>query len=162
MQRGFTLIEIIIVIALIALVGALVAVNAESILRGLGGEPTERRLQVIIREARFQAASLKEPVNLRYDEESGILGAYSADGSLLASEALPKLSNDEFPEIEFEQILPAEGLDSFRMDTAPVQQVVFRPDRSSTPFQVTVDEGSASYTLRYDPFSAIVVEDSRI
>jgi prepilin-type N-terminal cleavage/methylation domain-containing protein len=161
-QRGFTLIEIIIVIALIALVGALVAVNSESILRGLGEEPIDRRLQKIIREARFQAASLKESVNLRYDEETGTLGAWSTGGTLLTSEALTKLPNDDFPEIEFEQILPAEGLDSFRMETVPISQVVFRPDRSSTPFTVTVDDGRNNYTLRYDPFSAIVIEDSRI
>lgn len=162
MRRGFTLIEIIIVIALIALVGALVAVNTDSILRGLGEEPTDRRLQTIIREARFQAASLKESVNLQYDEESGTLNAFSENGSLVASEDLAKLSDDEYPEIEFEQILPAQGLDSFRNETAPISQVVFRPDRSSTPFQVTISEGTSSYTLRYDPFSAIIVEDSRI
>ncbi len=162
MRRGFTLIEIIIVIALIALVGTLVAVNTESILRGLGEEPIDRRLQKVIREARFQAASLKESVNLRYDEENGTLGAWSATGNLLASEVLAKLASDDFPEIKFEQILPAEGLDSFRDETVPIYQVVFRPDRSSTPFQVTVDDGNTSYTLRYDPFSAIVVEDSRI
>ena len=32
----------------------------------------------------------------------------------------------------------------------------------SYPVTVTVDDGRNNYTLRYDPFSAIVIEDSRI
>jgi prepilin-type N-terminal cleavage/methylation domain-containing protein len=159
-RSGFTLIELIIVIALIALIGGLVAVNTESILRGLGEEPVDRRLQKMVRESRFQAASRKESVQLRYDEETGVLGTWSTDGTLLASDELSK-TDDDYPEIEFEQILPASGMDSFRVETVPVAQVVFRPDRSSTPFVVTIEDDGPAYTLRYDPFSAIVVEDSR-
>lgn len=160
MRRGFTLIELILVIALIALVGGLMVVNARAILSGLGEEPVDRILQKAVREARYQAASLKEPAYLIYDEESGSLEVLSGTGTKLA--AFPTAEGTEFPEIEFEQILPASGLDGFgRDETAPVNQVVFRPDRSSTPFQAIISEGVRSFTLRYDPFSAIVIDDSR-
>ena len=160
MRRGFTLIELIIVIALIALVGGLMVVNAEAILGGLGDEPVERTLQKAIREARFQAASLKAPAILRYDEETALLEISTDTGQDLVSFSTG--STEDAPEITFEQILPGQGLSgSSRDEVAPVDQVVFRSDRSSTPFQAKINEGTASFTLRYDPFSAIVTNDSR-
>ena len=132
MRRGFTLIELIVIIALIALAGGLVAINAQAILRGLGEEPVDRTLQKAVREARFQAASLKSPVTLRYDEETGILGIYSEIGTLLASFPTGPEEASDFPAIEFEQILPGRGLEDLdRFDTVEIDQVVFRPDRSS-------------------------------
>ena len=160
MRRGFTLIELILVIALIALVGGLMVVNARAILGGLGEEPVEQVLQDAVREARFQAASLKQPVLLSYNEENGTFDVRSDTGAELA--AFAATGSGTFPGVEFEQILPAEGIAaSSREETVVIARVVFRPDRSSTPFQATIEEGTNAFTLRYDPFSAIVIKDSR-
>lgn len=160
-RRGFSLIELIIVIALIALVGGLVAINAQAILSGLGDEPVERILQKAVREARFQAAYLKEATTLRYDPERLAFDIHSAGGRGLAT--FPTgLEEQADLEIVFEQILPEEGLSRTRSaNTAEIAAVVFRPDRSSTPFQVTIDQGPTRFTQRFDPFSDIVIEDSR-
>lgn len=161
MRRGFSLIELIIVIALVALVGSLVVINAQAILRGLGEEPVDRILQKAVREARFQAAYLKEPVRLRFDEESRAFEILNAAGSRL--QTFPTgLPENTTVEILFEQILPEEGLSGTRrLETAEIPAVTFRPDRSSTPFQVTLDFGAHDFTQRYDPFSDIVIDDSR-
>ena len=162
MRRGFTLLELIIVIALIALVGSLIVVNAESMLRGLGEEPLERIFQKAVREARFQAASSKDPAYLMYDKEDGKLVIFNDAGQDLAEFVIGKEGAKDNPEIEFEQILPASGLDSFGNEqTIEIKQVVFRPDRSSTPFLVSIREDSEGFTQKYDPFSAIIVDDSR-
>ncbi len=160
MRRGFTLIELIIVIALIALVGGLVVINAQAILRGLGQEPVERVLQKSVREARYQAASLKESVYLSFDEEESALEVTSETGQTLASFTLQE-EDGEAPAIAFEQILPGIGLDRYRLETVPISNVVFRPDRSSTPFEAVVETGAETFTQRFDPFSAIVTDDSR-
>lgn len=161
MRRGFTLVELVIVIALIALVGSLVVVNAEAILAGLGEQPVERILQKAVREARYQAASLKEPVGLYYDGEKAALAILDSGGGELASFEITEEEAGRL-DIAFEQILPGEGLDGRpSRGTAPLDAVVFRPDRSSTPFQAVIRHGRDSYTLRYDPFSAIVIDDSR-
>lgn len=162
MRRGFSLIELLIVIALIAILGTLVVVSAEGMLSGLGSDPNERVFQKAVREARFQAASLKENAFLVYHGEDGALRIYDETGQLLSEFAISKVGGDDFPLLVFAQILPATGLDSFsNEETVEIKQVVFRPDRSSTPFQVTLRENGSDFTLRYDPFSAIVVDDSR-
>jgi len=161
-RRGFTLIELIIVISLIALVGGLVVVNAEGMLRGLGQEPTERIFQKAVREARFQAASLKESTYLTYNREDGNLVIYSETKQSLAEFNIGTKGEKENPEVQFEQILPSTGLNSFTgTETIEIKHVVFRPDRSSTPFQVTIRENSDEFTQQYDPFSAIIINDSR-
>lgn len=159
-KKGFSLIEIIIVVALIALIGGLMAINAQSILRGLGEEPVEDLLRKAVREARFQAAYLKDSARLAWDEEESSFRITSATGSVIST--FPVESNPEEVEITFEQILPFEGLNRSRMsNTIEIGSVTFRPDRSSTPFQVRIEVGRDSFTQRYDPFSDIVIEDSR-
>ena len=160
MRRGFTLIELVIVLALIALVGGLVVINAQAILRGLGQEPVDRVLQKAVREARYQAAYLKESVYLSFDEEESALEVSSETGQSLARFPLEE-DDGEIPEIAFEQILPGTGLDRYRLETVPISNVVFRPDRSSTPFEAVVEGKSQTFTQRFDPFSAIVTYDSR-
>lgn len=159
-RRGFTLIELIIVIALMAIAGTLVVANADALLRGLGSEAPEHTLQRAVQEARFLAASERDTTRLRYDEENGRLEIFSEDGASLA--AFPVAPDQgQIPTILFEQILPAEGLQASREETAPLPSVVFRPDRSSTPFRVVIGSGNNRFSQRYDPFSAIVIEDSR-
>ena len=163
MRRGFTLIEVVIVIALIAIAGSLVVVSAEGMLSGLGSEPNDRIFQKAVREARFQAASLKENTYLLYDDESGTLYVLDEGGQSLSDFSIAASNGDEVPALVFEQMLPSSGLDGFsREETAQIKQLVFRPDRSSTPFQVTMRDGANEFTLRFDPFSAIVINDSRI
>ncbi len=161
MRRGFSLIELIIVIALIALAGGMVVVNAEAMLRGLGEEPVERIMQKAVREARFQAAYLKEATQLRFDDENVLFELRTQTGTALATWPTGLGKNDSI-DITFEQILPAEGLSRNSKDTTvEIPAITFRPDRSSTPFQVIIKLGSDRFTQRYDPFSDIVIEDSR-
>lgn len=161
-RRGFTLIEFIIVIALFALVGGLIVINAESMLRGLGEEPVDRILQKAVREARFQAAFLKESTELRFDEETALFMIHTRDGRVLDTFSTGMADSDRSLRISFEQILPEEGLNRrLQPRTAEIDAVVFRPDRSSTPFQVIVSFGQTQFTQRYDPFSDIVIQDSR-
>ncbi|HKJ89857.1 MAG TPA: prepilin-type N-terminal cleavage/methylation domain-containing protein [Oceanipulchritudo sp.] len=161
-RRGFTLIEIIIVIALMALMGGLIVINAQAILRGLGDEPVERILLKAVREGRFQAAYLKEPTQLRYDEERASFDIHTVNGRGLAAFPTGMEDSDSRLEVLFEQVLPDRGLfRSNTRETAEIPAVTFRPDRSSTPFQVRIEYGSVDFTQRFDPFSDIVIHDSR-
>lgn len=159
---GFSLLEIIIVIAVIALIGGLVVVNANAILSGLGAEPTERVLQKAVREARYQAALRKEPVRLRFDRETAgfVITAYS--GSELHTFTTAFTDNPRDLQVTFDRVLPFNGV-TFGTNprTAPTEAIIFQPDRSSTPFIVHIREAGQNFSLRYDPFSAIAIHDSR-
>ena len=158
---GFTLIELILVIGLIAFAGSLIIMNADALLLGLGDEPPERIFQKAVREARYQAAFLKESTRLRYEPEGNQLNIETTSGQSLAQFSLGKVPESGRINFRFEQILPERGLETAREETTELQAIVFRPDRSSTPFIVRIEADAQSFTQRYDPFSAIVINDSR-
>ncbi len=158
---AFTLVEILIVLGLIALVGGLIVLNADAFLRGLGQEPVEETFRKAVREARFQAAYHKQTVSLSYEPEEAKLLVNGASGDSLATFPL-EIADPNDVGLRFEQRLPFQGLRSFGdAETARAPTVFFRSDRSSTPFNVVFAVERSAFTQRYDPFSAIVIYDSR-
>lgn len=156
------MVELLIVIGLIALVGGLVVINANAILSGLGDEPIDRTLRKAVREARYQAAALKQPVKLRFDAEAAAWVVIAPAGAELERFPTVYSNNANRLRVTIEQILPGRGLTAGQpRQTAEIPAVVFRPDRSSTPFQVRIQGEDPAFTLRFDPFSDIVLYDSR-
>lgn len=156
-RGGFTLIEILLVIALIALSVSVVIVNFTAFTeRGESTSPQEV-LTAAIRKARFIAAADRITTRLRYDEETGSLRIDPTD------EQFPINSNfgrEGRGEIRFFLIPPAEGLRPFpdpERSTLQTPAVAFAPDRSSSPFIAEIDSGSgAPSRLRFDPFSSVI------
>lgn len=154
---GFTLIEIVLVLALITLVTSLVLVNFNAFVdRGDDVNPTEV-LRRAVREARFKAGAERVTTQLSFDSERGALVV--EPGSMVYP-----LNADFSPEgrgaIRFYLGAPAEGLTPIpevgrsRLETPRVQ---FTPDRSSSPFVAEIDPGSGTpERLVFDPFSSIV------
>jgi prepilin-type N-terminal cleavage/methylation domain-containing protein len=154
---GFTLIEILLVIALIAVAVSVVLVNFTAFTdRGESTSP-EEVLTAAIRKARFIAAANRVITKLSYDEESGTLRIDPSD------EQFPINANfgpDGRGEIRFFLIPPAEGLSRFpEPDRSNLETpaVAFAPDRSSSPFIAEIDSGQGTPTrLRFDPFSSVI------
>jgi len=156
-RNGFTLIEIILVIALITLGAGAVIVNFNAFAdRGNNTSP-EETLREAIRQARFKAAADRIITRLSYDEESGSLRVEPGSESFTIN---ADFGPEGRGEIRFFLIPPAEGLSPFpnpyssRLET---KEVAFAPDRSSSPFIAEIDSGLGSPTrLYFDPFSDIV------
>ena len=72
-QAGFTLLEIIIVFALITLASGVIMTNFTTFLNFDEKINPEDSLRSAIRSARFQAASNRSVVTLIYDDEAGAL-----------------------------------------------------------------------------------------
>gem|GEM_PF-1230140 len=70
-SKGFTLIEILITFALVALISSIVLISGAQIQRLKDQPPLERVLLDAVREARYQAAITKEVSWLSYDSETG-------------------------------------------------------------------------------------------
>lgn len=161
-RAGFTLIELIIVIGLIALVGGLVITSVGGILSGLGERPIPEILRMAVREARYQAAYQKDTTFLRYDADSHVFRVESATGSIIAT--FPTgYSDDDRIDIRFYQILPERGLrvSGLGANRSQLDAPRFRPDRSSTPFEVEVRIGMETTSHRFDPFSDIEIRRDR-
>jgi type II secretory pathway pseudopilin PulG len=83
---GFTLIEIVLVLGLMAFAAAVVITNFASLADRGDSRTSEEILQTAVRHARFVAASERSIAELRFDKESGSLSV-SIEGS--AGEAFP-------------------------------------------------------------------------
>lgn len=156
------MVEIMVVLGLIAMVGGLIVINANAFLRGLGAEPVGETFRKAVREARFQAAHLQQTVRLTYDRGEAALRLNSSSGQSLHAFPLDRTGDSAEYDISFSQLLPFEGLSPQNTpETAPTEAVFFRPDRSSTPFRVHFETPEDSFSQQFDPFSAIVISDSR-
>lgn len=153
-RGGFSLIEILVALALIALVSGLFVANLDTLLRELGPDPLDRQLHRAIQEARYQAAARKETVLLRYDGETATFFLTTASGVEVETRETGLDPRREPMELIFYQRLPGTGLrGSGRQERVEIEVIRFRPDRSSTPFSVELRLDGERTTLDYDPFS---------
>jgi type II secretory pathway pseudopilin PulG len=175
-RAGFSLIEIVVVLGLMAFATAIVITNFAALVDSGDSRTSEEILQAAVREARFVAASERTITELRFDKESGslLISSEAGDGLSIASEtsdddtsdgktfALGESFSQGGPaEIRFYLVPPAEGLgpapDASRtkLETTVVK---FAPDRSSSPFVVDIDMGSGTPTrMIFDPFSSLLI-----
>jgi len=158
-RRAFTLIEIVLVLALVALAGSVVIANFSAFADRGEEHTTEETLGAAIRKARFLAASHRTISELRFDKESGQL---HIDGEGIEPLAFPlgeDFAKDGRGELRFYLVPAAEGSeplpDPMRSDLE-TSAVRFAPDRSASPFLAEIDRGFGSAErLRFDPFSSL-------
>jgi type II secretory pathway pseudopilin PulG len=156
LRSGFTLLEIILVFALIALAAGVMIANVSTFLSFDDQIAPEDTLRSAIRSARFQAASDRKVTVLRFDKETGALIIENGESFPLNAD----FGSGGNGEIRFYLVPPAEGMERFP-EAAQAQQatpeVRFAPDRSSSPFVAEIDSGRGSPTrLVFDPFSSLV------
>jgi prepilin-type N-terminal cleavage/methylation domain-containing protein len=155
-RAAFTLIEIVLVIALIAVAASVVVTNFLAFAdRGEVVSP-EDTLRSAIRSARFHAASERRVTTIRFNKETGALALSSGESFSLDDD----FGNEGRGEIRFYLVPPAQGLKPFpqpdrtQLETA---EIAFAPDMSSSPFVAEIDAGSGNAVrLVFDPFSSLV------
>lgn len=158
---GFTLIEIVLVLGLMAFAAAAVITNFASLADRGDSQTSEEILQAAVRHARFVAASERTITELRFDKESGNL-TISSETSTAEPFTLNESFNKDGPaKILFYLVPPAEGLSPpadasrTRLETNTVK---FAPDRSSSPFVADIDTGNGTPTrMIFDPFSSLLI-----
>lgn len=161
-SRGFSLIEILLVVALIALGSSILITNFTTFTDiDLDAIP-EEVLMAAVRKARFIAAAERITTELYYDDESGTLRIDpTGDEYPLNADFGPEGRG----EIRFFLVPPTVGLGRISdPDEANLKSrtVAFAPDRSSSPFVAEIDSGSGSpIRLRFDPFSSVVITGER-
>ena len=135
-RSAYTLLEIIVVLALVALLGSIFLVSAVSVFRGQEEQTVESILQNAIMEARFQAVSGSAETRLRYDRETGFLNLEGGSGP----STFGPLKEDDRP-LDF-RFLTKRGSRELILirgqvvDTRDAPFVRFFPDGASQPFLV--------------------------
>ncbi|MEM7790197.1 MAG: type II secretion system protein [Verrucomicrobiota bacterium] len=164
-SAGFTLIEIVFAIGLIAVATAIVVVNAISMIDRSNQQTTEEVLFAAIKEARFKAAADRGVTELRFNKELGSLQISNKQGANVSFDLDKDFAERGNSEIKFYLVPAAEGLsrqeDPIRTDLES-EVVRFAPDRSSSPFVVEIDTGSGIPSrLAIDPFSSLKRQSER-
>ena len=155
--RGFSLVEIVLVLGLIAIASSIVITNFASFTNKNDTISSEEVLLEAIRFARIEAAKNQSISALYFDDS---IGALIVENNSISAETfkLGKGFGAEFnSEITFYLIKPAEGFEPFNEgldQSIELKRVQFDSDRSSTPFNALIKEGTnPPQTISFDPFS---------
>ena len=156
---AFSLIEILLVIALMAVASSILIYNFAAFTDRVDNLNTEDTLNAAIREGRYLAASTKKIVALHYEEQSGQLVLSSDNNALLQFQLDEVFGENGRGSIKFYSVSSSEGMSSIVDPAQSLSQIVavqFAPDRSSTPFVVEInDHEGISERHIYDPFSSL-------
>jgi len=176
-RSGLTLFEILVVLALMAVVAGLVTLNFDRLIAAAEAPPIERVLARSIQEARIRAANGGHPVYLSFDAERGaftlVERSQPAESALSDAEQLgpsdPAAMSSEtvlerFPceaarglGVEFYPRLSSPNFNARAEDFArdPVPSLVFHPSGVSTPARVVIRQsGTEALTFELDPMSS--------
>jgi prepilin-type N-terminal cleavage/methylation domain-containing protein len=146
-DAGFTLIEIILVIGLLALVSALFVGGASDWLRARERTPEDVFWQAVS-EARQLALRRDETVVFRYDEKSRALRW--GEGEAAGAAAWPGRAVELLPAQETSAVLLGGSL----VETGRLTEVRFHPDGSCDPFRAMLTEADGRRrTLTLDPWT---------
>lgn len=155
---GFSVIEVLMALALVVVASALVVVNAEALLKGPGPRPIEYIANQAIREARYSAAVQKGPVSLRVEtEDPAAFIIETVSGQELARFPIGYNLEEARISIDLLERLPVTGPrgDAFESrETEPIRAAYFHPDRSATPLTLRVVDDRRRLVRHYDAFSA--------
>lgn len=163
--RAFTLIEILLVLALIGLMVTFLALNAGHLIGGSRYEPPGRVLKKAVVDALYLSSENKRVAYLSYHEENATFLISNASGETLSSHGLfegaaeePKRDKDDNPKITFRSIGPlsgpAGGSTVFDEGQLLVKRVPFHFG-ASVPFEAEIElKGESDNEIfKFDPFS---------
>ena len=172
-RRGFTIVEILLVLALLAIIAGMVAVGAVGMIDAAKMEPPDRVLKRAVLDAVYHASERKAPAFLRYDGKKATFLVTDAGGAILAEHAIyedmPSGEDDDdgwdeldLPKVTFQAEGPLAGEGGGTTQLEDRHLVLTRiPFQSgvSPPFQAKIAFSDKEQILRFDPFSGFVVVD---
>ena len=163
---GFTLIEVLLVLALVGLMAGIVGGNAGAFIAGGNFEPPDRVLKKSVLDAVYFAGERKRVTFLSYDEDNATFMVSDASGSILAKhrvfQKLEKVEAEDFPEVKLYAIGPLAGADGGRTQYDERGLLLLRiPFHAgcSVPFLAEISFRENEQTLYFDPFSGYALKE---
>jgi len=167
-KRAFSLIEVLLVLALVAVLVGIVAGNAGAFIKGSNFEPPDRVLKKAVLDAVYHASESKRPAYLSYFEENATFLVSSASGEILAEHNVYDKITEEIeqdsslkPKVSFYAVAPLSGEDggntNYDDEDLKLIRVSFHSG-SSQPFFAEIDFRDNQEKLEFDPFSGYVLK----
>ena len=169
--RGFTLIELILVMALLAIAASVSAPRMASFFRGRALDQEARRLLALTHYGASRAAAEGESVRLWIDPAAATYGLEREDGSRRVDERALVYVLDRDVVIESEvshAVQPYEEVEAARPVTTTREGILFLPDGLIDPSstqRITVsqgDEGAISLVLMPNGLAYELIHEDRI
>ncbi len=157
MRRGFTLIEIMLSIALIAVMAGLAAGILLPSRESLESRSPESVIIGAVKQAKMEALDRGREVFLKMEDESVAVFDLESREEILKA----KLPSGGYSEISFEALLPENLSTSKIFGYSPdntLKRLRFSPDGSMTPARIVIKgvDGNKSYEI--DPFNGSLVK----
>jgi general secretion pathway protein H len=145
---GFTLVEVLLVLAIMALFATLFIPGVNSILREIDARGPEQIVSETILAARGAALETSRTVILRFDAEAR---RFQTEAASVPTEVLPAgLKLDLLPPETGSTVLLGGQL----VETGELHRIRFFPDGTCDPFRVRMQEGKeAPRLLQIDPWT---------
>ena len=171
-RGGFTIVEVLLVLALLAIIAAMVGTGAVGMIEAAKMEPPDRVLKRAVLDAVYHASDRKEPSFLRYRKERATFEVTDATGQILAKHAvyqdMPTDAEDDddewddlvLPEVSFLAEGPLAGESGGSTQLADEHLVLKRirfQAGVSPPFQAKVTFAGKEEIFNFDPFSGYVI-----
>ena len=158
LNSGFTMAEVLMVVALLAVLASVGGVSLVSSIEGFREEKVQDGLVKAVGEARYWALRHNQPTHLVYNPSEKCLEVWDVwHKQILHQQPLDKRIQD----LTFSDVLPEiPDRGSFKKPTATALPLIwFGPDSSSTPFQVALKTAKFTTQLKIDPFSEVILND---
>lgn len=172
-KRGFSLIEVLLVLALVGVLLGLVAGNAGAFLSGSNFEQPERVLKKAVLDAVYSASESKEARYIDYSDENASFLLRNSVGEVLSVHAVYKEMNSEIrndpkliPKVSFYAVGPMAGADGgagsskYEGDELLLERVYFH-NNSMTPFYAKIIFKDKEDEFLFDSFSGYLVKDEK-
>ncbi|MBL4574709.1 MAG: prepilin-type N-terminal cleavage/methylation domain-containing protein [Opitutaceae bacterium] len=153
---AFSLVEMLLVIALLALFGSLFVLNLDSLIAQGEADSLESEFWRATREARTLALYERKPQTLLFDEDAIAFIVFGANGKKILSVNTKSWAKESRAEVTFTQRLTD---DSFTLvsgkliQTKEIPFVRFFPDGTCMPFLIEINVGESTRTIEVDPWT---------
>ena len=149
-RRGFTLIEVIVVLMLIGMIASVLITGATSMLNANEEKDPESALLTLMQKVRGQAVESGQIIELtQLPEDKGFL--WGADGV----ETLPQAGVKGGPRARLlKPEFSGASLLGGQMEETPLDRLRFYPDGSCDPTRIEVRRGDARRVFSIDPWTA--------
>ena len=168
-KRAFSLIEVLLVLALVAVLVGIVAGNAGAFIQGGNFEPPDRVLKKAVLDAVYHASEKKQAIYLSYIEGNATFLVTNKSGGVLAKHPVYDDLEEELvrdssllPRVNFQAIGPLSGEGGGRSryedQDLNLDRVLFHSG-SGTPFKAEIEFREKNQKLFFDPFSGYVLKN---